>query len=138
MTAHEIPDAHVKHAKLMSLLVTILLCDLALIAISVKVIGFAMFGMLLIMLYECWIILIEITQIILKYQMFLHEYYHRKFWEGREEIGYLLGSYLVHNALCSLTEWDLIRFCIGDIETNICNCTQLPPMDGRWLFIVNN
>jgi hypothetical protein len=101
MTASALEDASVKHTKLMSLLFTILFCDLVLIAFSIHLLGFANIGMLLFMIYECWIILIETLQTILKYKMFLVEYYNHKTWEGREEIGYLLDFALEISRLAS-------------------------------------
>lgn len=102
MTAPAIDNIQTKHGRLISLLLVIVICNVVLVLFSALVLGFSNIGMLLFMIYESWIILLESTQTILKFKMFLDEFYHLKAWEGREEIGYQLGEYMMKHVMITI------------------------------------
>jgi hypothetical protein len=102
MSWQVLENEQTKHRRLFGLLLTIVICDLALILFSIKCLGFSQIGTLFFMIYECWIILVEVSQSVLNYKMFLDQHYNIKSWEDREEISCLVDFIFEVIRLCSV------------------------------------
>jgi hypothetical protein len=81
-----------RHKKLFGLLVVIIVADLLIAGLGVLHFYGAGIGFVLLSLYECWILLIETVQTLIKYGVYLYyDYFGASLetaWEGRHEFCY--------------------------------------------------